>query len=165
MDIRTPENRPTSPDTLHWRDHVDVRFDYLINGEYDSSSWPVCWDYTPEDYFTIADTIDPFDTDPKYVGLLTVVEDFEEVLSPEKLEAVLAQKQHWYQEHHRRPLAITGYGMSAVALAEATEGVIASFDYEFDPAHDGEEAETFLSWWGDHQIAWHGVEPFLTAHP
>lgn len=164
-DVRTLENMPTSPQTLRWRGNVDLRFDYLINGDYDSCSWLVCWEHKPEDYFTVDDTIDPFNTDPKYVGLLDIVEEFDGVLSPEKLEAVLAQKHYWYQEHQRTPLSITGYGMAAVALAEATEGMITSFDGEFASEHEGEDAETFLSWWGDYQIAWYGVERFLTAHP
>lgn len=57
----------------------------------------------------------------------------------------------------------TGYGLAAAALAEATDGVIASFDSAFDVEHNGESAEQFLAWWGDKQINFYGPERFLAA--
>jgi hypothetical protein len=60
-------------------------------------------------------------------------------------------------------VASTGYGLTAAALAEFTDGVLASFDCAFGDQHNGETADRFLAWWGDQQIGFYGTERFLQA--
>lgn len=57
-------------------------------------------------------------------------------------------------------VASTGYGLSIAALAEATDGVIASWDSAFDSKHNGETAEQFLAWWGDERLDYFGPSRF-----
>ena len=81
------------------------------------------------------------------------------------LDLVLAQDHYWYEYRNMGGPAVasTGYGLVAAALAEATDGVIASFDSAFDIEHNGETAEQFLSWWGDRRLTSTEPERFLAA--
>lgn len=54
----------------------------------------------------------------------------------------------------------TGYGLVAAALAEATDGIIASFDSAFGEDANGQSAAEFLAWWGDRQLAFYGLDRF-----
>ena len=68
----------------------------------------------------------------------------------------------WYEYRNLGGPAVasTGYGLVAAALAEATNGVIASFDSAFDIEHNGESAQKFLTWWGEKQMTFYGTESF-----
>ena len=89
-------------------------------------------------------------------------EEFEDLLPPEQLAKVLRQDHYWYEYRNMGGPAVasTGYGLVAAALAEATNGVIASFDSAFDIEHNGESAQKFLTWWGEKQMTFYGTESF-----
>ena len=151
---------------LRWRKDLHLGFGYLINGEWDSSSWPSCFPVEDEDRISEEDLVYPFESKPEHLGLWSIVEEFEDLLPPEQLEKVLAQDHYWHEYRNAGGPAVasTGYGLVAAALAEATDGVIASFDSAFDIEHNGESAEQFLSWWGDRQISFYSPERFLAAY-
>ncbi|MCQ5272466.1 hypothetical protein NE578_05400 [Schaalia odontolytica] len=90
---------------------------------------------------------------------------FEDLLPPEQLTKVLRQDHYWYEYRNLGGPAVasTGYGLVAAALAEATNGVIASFDSAFDIEHNGESAQKFLTWWGEAQMTFYGTESFKKA--
>ena len=92
----------------------------------------------------------PFESKPEHLGLWGIVEEFEDLLPPDRLAKVLEQDHYWfeYRNFGGPAVASTGYGLAAAALAEASGGIIASFDCAFDCEHNGETAEEFLAWWG-----------------
>lgn len=151
---------------LRWRKDLHLGFGYLINGEWDSSSWPSCFPVEDDDRIQEADLIYPFESKPEHLGLWSIVEEFEGLLPPEQLKKVLAQDHYWYEYRNMGGPAVssTGYGLVSAAIAEATNGVMASFDCAFDGEHNGESAEQFLAWWGDRQIDFYTPKRFLVAY-
>lgn len=145
-----------------WAPDMHLGFAYWINGEWDSSSLPSCYPVEEEDRITQKNLVEPFESKPEHLGMWDIVEELEDLLAPERLTRVLAQTHYWseYRNMGGPAVASTGYGLVAAALAEATDGVIASFDSAFDSEHNGEDAQEFLAWWGDRQIDFCGVERF-----
>jgi len=125
-----------------WTPDLYLGFEYLIDGIWDSNSWHSC---------------SFIEADDRYI-----VEELEDIVPPTRLSKILAQDHYWFDENNSDgpPVASTGYGLVCAALAEATEGIIASFDSAFDGKHNGETAEEFLSWWGDRQINFYGEDAF-----
>lgn len=152
-------------DGLRWHTGLALGFAYWINGEWDSSSWPSCRAVEADDFVTEEDTLEPYGWASEFIGVRTIIEEFQAILPNAKLERVLAQRHYWYEYRNMGGPAVasTGYGLVAAALAEATDGVIASFDSAFDIEHNGETAEQLLTWWGDYQIDFYGAESFLAA--
>lgn len=145
-----------------WTPDLYLTFDYLIDGIWDSASWPSCSFVEDEDRISEEDLTDPPDYKPEYLGLWYIVEEFEDIVPPTRLAKILAQDHYWSDERNfgGPPVASTGYGLVCAALAEATDGIIASFDCAFDEKHNGETAEEFLLWWGDRQINFYGEDAF-----
>ena len=141
---------------------MELGFGYWVNGEWDSTSWPSCFAVEDDDRITEEDLVYPFNSKPEHLGLWSIVEEFENLLPPEQLAKVLRQDHYWYEYRNMGGPAVasTGYGLVAAALAEATNGVIASFDSAFDIEHNGESAQKFLTWWGEKQMTFYGTESF-----
>ena len=140
----SPADRPieyVEKDTV-WTPDLYLTFDYLIDGIWDSASWPSCSFVEDDDRY--------------------IVEELEDIVPPTRLSKILAQDHYWFDENNSDgpPVASTGYGLVCAALAEATEGIIASFDCESDEKYNGETAEEFLAWWGDRQIDFYGEDAF-----
>ena len=108
------------------------------------------------------DLVYPFESKPEHLGLWDIVEEFEDLLSPDRLAKVLEQDHYWfeYRNFGGPAVASTGYGLAAAARAAASGGIIASFDCAFDCEHNGETAEEFLAWWGERQMAFYGPGRF-----
>ena len=125
-----------------WTPDLYLGFEYLIDGIWDSNSWHSC---------------SFIEADDRYI-----VEELEDIVPPTRLSKILAQDHYWFDENNSdgHPVASTGYGLVCAALAEATEGIIASFDCESDEKYNGETAEEFLAWWGDRQIDFYGEDAF-----
>ena len=125
-----------------WTPDLYLGFEYLIDGIWDSNSWHSC---------------SFIEADDRYI-----VEELEDIVPPTRLSKILAQDHYWFDENDSDgpPVASTGYGLVCAALAEATEGIIASFDCESDEKYNGETAEEFLVWWGDRQIDFYGEDAF-----
>ena len=149
-------------ESLAWEPGMELGFGYWINGEWDSTSWPGCFAVEDDDRITKEDLVYPFTSKPEHLGLWSIVEEFEDLLPPEQLTKVLRQDHYWYEYRNLGGPAVasTGYGLVAAALAEATNGVIASFDSAFDIEHNGESAQKFLTWWGEAQMTFYGTESF-----
>ena len=145
-----------------WTPDLYLTFDYLIDGIWDSASWPSCSFVEDEDRISEEDLTEPPDYKPEYLGLWYIVGEFEDIVPPTRLAKILAQDHYWSDERNfgGPPVASTGYGLVCAALAEATDGIIASFDCAFDEKHNGETAEEFLLWWGDRQINFYGEDAF-----
>lgn len=161
---------PSSADTpikyvekdVVWTPDLYLTFDYLIDGIWDSDSWPSCSFVEDDDRISEKYLVYPFDSKPEHLGLWYIVEEFEGIVPPTRLAKILAQDHYWSDERNfgGPPVASTGYGLVCAALAEATDGIIASFDSAFDDKHNGETAEEFLAWWGDRQIDFYGEDAF-----
>lgn len=125
-----------------WTPDLYLGFEYLIDGIWDSNSWHSC---------------SFIEADDRYI-----VEELEDIVPPTRLSKILAQDHYWFDENDSDgpPVASTGYGLVCAALAEATEGIIASSDCESDEKYNGETAEEFLAWWGDRQIDFYGEDAF-----
>ena len=125
-----------------WTPDLYLGFEYSIDGIWDSNSWHSC---------------SFIEADDRYI-----VEELEDIVPPTRLSKILAQDHYWFDENNSDgpPVASTGYGLVCAALAEATEGIIASFDCESDEKYNGETAEEFLAWWGDRQIGFYGEDAF-----
>lgn len=125
-----------------WTPDLYLGFEYLIDGIWDSNSWHSC---------------SFIEADDRYI-----VEELEDIVPPTRLSKILAQDHYWFDENNPDgpPVASTGYGLVCAALAEATEGIIASSDCEFDEEYNAETAEEFLAWWGDRQIDFYGEDAF-----
>ena len=145
-----------------WTPDLYLTFDYLIDGIWDSATRPSCAFVEDEDRISEEDLTDPPDYKPEYLGLWYIVGEFEDIVPPTRLAKILAQDHYWSDERNfgGPPVASTGYGLVCAALAEATDGIIASFDCAFDEKHNGETAEEFLLWWGDRQINFYGEDAF-----
>ncbi len=93
------------------------------------------------------------------------MEEFEDLLPPDRLAKVLEQDHYWfeYRNFGGPAVASTGYGLAAAVLAGASGRIIASFDCAFDCEHNGETAEEFLAWWGERQMAFYGPGRFKNA--
>ena len=160
----SPADRPieyVEKDTV-WTPDLYLTFDYLIDGIWDSASWPSCSFVEDDDRISEEDLVYPFNSKPEHLGLWYIVEEFEDIVPPTRLAKILAQDHYWSDERNfgGPPVASTGYGLVCAALAEATDGIIASFDSAFDDKHNGETAEEFLAWWGDRQIDFYGEDAF-----
>ena len=160
----SPADRPieyVEKDTV-WTPDLYLTFDYLIDGIWDSASWPSCSFVEDDDRISEKYLVYPFDSKPEHLGLWYIVEEFEGIVPPTRLAIILAQDHYWTDERNfgGPPVASTGYGLVCAALAEATDGIIASFDSAFDDKHNGETAEEFLAWWGDRQIDFYGEDAF-----
>ena len=125
-----------------WTPDLYLAFEYLIDGIWDSNSWHSC---------------SFIEADDRYI-----VEELEDIVPPTRLSKILAQDHYWFDENDSDgpPVASTGYGLVCAALAEATEGIIASSDCESDEKYNAETAEEFLAWWGDRQIDFYGEDAF-----
>lgn len=125
-----------------WTPDLYLGFEYLIDGIWDSNSWHSC---------------SFIEADNRYI-----VEELEDIVPPTRLSKILAQDHYWFDENDSDgpPVASTGYGLVCAALAEATEGIIASSDCESDEKYNAETAEEFLAWWGDRQIDFYGEDAF-----
>ena len=125
-----------------WTPDLYLGFEYLIDGIWDSNSWHSC---------------SFIEADDRYI-----VEELEDIVPPTRLSKILAQDHYWFDENDSDgpPVASTGYGLVCAALAEATEGIIASSDCESDEKYNAETAEEFLVWWGDRQINFYGEDAF-----
>lgn len=165
-----PNAEPASIDhvaaDLRWCSGLALGFGYWINGEWDSSSWPSCYARDEDDLITAEDLTsdgDPDGSPPEFLGEWWIAQELAGVVTSDKLAKILRSDHYWseYRNMGGPAIASTGYGLAAAALAEATDGVVASFDCAFDIEHNGETAEQFLSWWGDAQIDWYGPESFL----
>lgn len=153
---------------LRWRSGLALGFGYWINDEWAGSSWPSCHARDADDVITADDLSsddDPDGSSPEFLGEWWIAEELAGVVAPDRLARILRSDHYWgeYRNMGGPAVASTGYGLAAAALAEATDGVVASFDCAFDIEHNGETAEQFLSWWGDAQIDWYGPESFLVA--
>ena len=160
----SPADRPieyVEKDTV-WTPDLYLTFEYLIDGIWDSASWPSCSFVEDDDRISEKYLVYPFDSKPEHLGLWYIVEEFEDIVPPTRLAKILAQDHYWTDERNfgGPPVASTGYGLVCAALAEATEGIIASFDSAFDEKHNGETAEEFLAWWGDRQIDFYSEDAF-----
>ena len=160
----SPADRPieyVEKDTV-WTPDLYLTFEYLIDGIWDSASWPSCSFVEDDDRISEKYLVYPFDSKPEHLGLWYIVEEFEDIVPPTRLAKILAQDHYWTDERNfgGPPVASTGYGLVCAALAEATDGIIASFDCAFDEKHNGETAEEFLAWWGDRQIDFYGEDAF-----
>ena len=127
-----------------WTPDLYLGFEYSIDGIWDSDSWPSCSFVEDDDRY--------------------IVEELEDIVPPTRLSKILAQDHYWFDENDSDgpPVASTGYGLVCAALAEATEGIIASSDCESDEKYNAETAEEFLAWWGDRQIDFYGEDAFRT---
>ena len=145
-----------------WTPDLYLGFEYLIDGIWDSDSWPSCSFVEDDDRISEKHLVYPFDSKPEHLGLWNIVEEFEDIVPPTRLEKILVQDHYWSDERNfdGSPVASTGYGLVCAALAEATEGITASFDCAFDDKHNGETAEEFLAWWGDRKIDFYGEDAF-----
>ena len=145
-----------------WTPDLYLGFEYSIDGIWDSDSWPSCSFVEDDDRISEEDLVYPFNSKPEHLGLWYIVEEFEGIVPPTRLAKILAQDHYWTDERNfgGPPVASTGYGLVCAALAEATDGIIASFDSAFDDKHNGETAEEFLLWWGDRQINFYGEDAF-----
>ena len=145
-----------------WTPDLYLGFEYSIDGIWDSDSWPSCSFVEDDDRISEEDLVYPFNSKPEHLGLWYIVEEFEDIVPPTRLAKILAQDHYWTDERNFAGPAVasTGYGLVCAALAEATDGIIASFDCAFDKKHNGETAEEFLSWWGDRQIDFYGEDAF-----
>lgn len=145
-----------------WTPDLYLGFEYSIDGIWDSDSWPACFSVDDDMRISEKHLVYPFDSKPEHLGLWYIVEEFEDIVPPTRLAKILAQDHYWSDERNfgGPPAASTGYGLVCAALAEATDGILASFDCAFDEKHNGETAEEFLSWWGDRQIDFYGEDAF-----
>ena len=145
-----------------WTPDLYLGFEYSIDGIWDSDSWPSCSFVEDDDRISEKYLVYPFDSKPEHLGLWYIVEEFEDIVPRTRLAKILAQDHYWSDERNfgGPPVASTGYGLVCAALAEATDGILASFDCAFDEKHNGETAEEFLSWWGDRQIDFYGEDAF-----
>ena len=145
-----------------WTPDLYLGFEYLNDGIWDSDSWPACFSVDDDKRISEKHLVYPFDSKPEHLGLWNIVEEFEDIVPPTRLAKILVQDHYWSDERNfdGSPVASTGYGLVCAALAEATEGIIASFDCAFDDKHNGETAEEFLVWWGDRKIDFYGEDAF-----
>ena len=145
-----------------WTPDLYLGFEYSIDGIWDSDSWPSCSFVEDDDRISEEDLVYPFNSKPEHLGLWYIVEELEDIVPPTRLSKILAQDHYWFDENNPDgpPVASTGYGLVCAALAEATEGIIASSDCEFDEEYNAETAEEFLAWWGDRQIDFYGEDAF-----
>jgi hypothetical protein len=153
---------------LRWYSGLALGFGYWINGEWDSTSWPMCYARGEDDLISAEDLTgggDPGGSRPEFLGDRWVAQELAGVVRPDILVKIVRSDHYWseYRNMGGPAVASTGYGLAAAALAEATDGIVASFDCAFDTEHNGETAEQFLSWWGDAKIDWYGPNSFLVA--
>jgi hypothetical protein len=146
---------------LRWEKGLELGFDCFLNGERISALWPICFPLEDEDYIT-KEEIEQSEYSPEFIGVWRIVDDFTGIVPSTTLNAILTQDHYWneYRSIGTHTIGSTGYGFVMDAVAEATDGILATFDGAFDLAHNGETAEQFLSWWEDQQFANYGLESF-----
>lgn len=148
-----------------WYPGLDLRFEYWLNGRCDSSSWPCCFKREPGELITeedIRSDKNPTGASPELLGQWWYIAELAGVVSPGDFSKRSNSDHYWgeYRNMGASAVASTGYGLSIAALAEATDGVIASWDSAFDSKHNGETAEQFLAWWGDERLDYFGPSRF-----
>ncbi|MBT1176348.1 hypothetical protein [Bifidobacterium callimiconis] len=161
------EIRYVDPAT-RWKVEMDLGFAYLINGQWRSSSWPSLWTRDRVDQSWVDNyerTNGEYGYPASMLGEVIPIEadEFDMPLTVEELRLINAQDHSWYEYRNFAGPAVPsiGYGFVAAALAEETDGRLASTDGAFDSdGHNGETAEQFLTWWGDEQMAFYGKAPF-----
>lgn len=161
------ELRSVDPAT-RWEVEMDLVFAYLINGEWRASSWPSLWERSRIDQPWVDDYVRSGGKEGYPSSMLgecwpIKADEFEVLLSDEVMKLLNEQPHFWHDIRNAAGPAVssTGYGFVAAALAEKTNGRLASFDCAFiSDGHNGETAEQFLTWWGDEQMTFYGKEPF-----
>jgi len=156
--------RYVGPDA-RWAVGLDLGFGYWIDGVWSSSSWPSCCEWDDDDVLTAEDVkseVNPGGVSPDLVGRRWIAEPLSRVVSADRLARILRRDHFWreFRSAAGHAVASTGYGLVPAALAEATGGVVASWDSAFDVEHNGESAEQFLTWWGDQQVDFYGEAIF-----
>lgn len=152
---------------VRWSPGLELRFHYRLHDQDHGNSFPFCVAFEEADRVHEDDLIEKgnypdFGYDQRFLGQWSVVADLaEEMIAPEILARAARSHHYWYE--HRSAgtgaVASTGYGLVAAALAEQTDGLIASWDSAFDE-RNGQTAKEFLQWWGDKQFAYYGLGAF-----
>ncbi|WP_028822308.1 hypothetical protein [Propionimicrobium lymphophilum] len=155
-----------TPHGMRWQPEMQLRFAYLLDGSICSSSFPYCLERPradASDVETFANWHQETGYPPIKLGDVVPLEacEFDGRLTEQELAKVNSQIHFWYEYRSActHPVACTGYGLVAAALAEATNGVIASFDCAFEQPN-GQKPDEFLSWWGDTQMQKYGAKWF-----
>lgn len=112
-------------------------FSYFIDGELRASSWPSCWgkdecyEEFQEEY--AVECVDELKDVHWYLA------DLSHRVPLETLKQMSTINYYWGDYRNMGGLAVSsiGYGLVAAALAESTDGLIASSDRAFDPDHNG----------------------------
>ncbi|OXM99391.1 hypothetical protein [Bifidobacterium vansinderenii] len=154
--------------TTRWKVEMDLGFAYVVNGQWQSSSWPSTWVRDRVDQSWVDDyerTNGEHGYPASMLGKIIPLEadEFDVPLTSDELRLINAQDHSWYEYRNIGSPAVSsiGYGLVAAALAEETRGRMASIDGAFNhDGHNGETAEQFLAWWGDEQMSFYGVEDF-----
>ncbi|WP_133122394.1 hypothetical protein [Bifidobacterium simiarum] len=154
--------------SVRWQVGMDLGFAYLIDGEWRGGSWPELWERDRIDQWWVDDyekSDGKFGFPSSMLGQIVPLDndDFAGNLSEEELRVVNSFDYFWDEYRNAGAPAVTsvGYGFAAAALAEETNGRLVSFDGAFDDiGHNGEFADQFLSWWGDAQMKFYGVDAF-----
>lgn len=154
--------------STRWSVEMHLGFAYFVNGEWRASSWPSLWarERITQSYVDSYEKYGPDDGYPaSMLGEFLPIEedDFEVPLSADELKLLNMQDHSWdeYRNMGGPVISSIGYGFVAAALAEETEGRIASVDGALPSGHSGETASQFLQWWGSERISSYGVSPFL----
>jgi hypothetical protein len=169
--VSDPNSDRPIPEGLRWEVGMELVFGYWVDGVWDSSSWPRCSPFTGEDQISERDLVSeayPTGYAPELLGRRMVVMDLTGVVDERRLAGMDRVDHYWYEYRNAAGPAVasTGYGLAAAALAEATDGVLMSWDSAFDIEHNGETADRFLSWWGDSQVDFYGDDEFrVTGTP
>ena len=98
----SPADRPieyVEKDTV-WTPDLYLTFDYLIDGIWDSASWPRCPFVEDDDRISEEDLTDPPDYKPEHLGLWYIVGEFEDIVPPTRLAKILAQDHYWSDERN-----------------------------------------------------------------
>lgn len=163
LTTETGGNLKPAPPGLRWEPGMRLRFGYYLNGMWDSISWPSFYTTDADPYITEEDL--PLYPNG-YVGQHNIAADFAHRLTAEELEALGSMTCDFdeYGSVAGSAVSSAGYGLVAVALAEATVGRRANWDCAFDDdSHQGDTAAEFVNWWGDRQIAFYKREGFMRA--
>ncbi|WP_420176601.1 hypothetical protein [Luteococcus sp. OSA5] len=126
-----------------WAPGLEVGFAYWLNGVWDSSSWPTC---------------ESLSGDEEYGN------ELKQRLNPEQVAKLNSARHCWfeYRSLGSSAIASTGYGLAAIALAEAVDGRLVSWDCAYEDAmHDGDTAAEFLNYWGEYRLSAYGTSAFL----
>jgi hypothetical protein len=75
---------------LHWKKGLKLGFDYFLNGEWISASWPICLPLEDENYIT-KEEIEQSEYSPDFLGVWRILDDFTGIVPPTTLNAILTQ--------------------------------------------------------------------------